>query len=317
MRKLLKLFLIPNESNNFLPKIVGFRALILYCFVSVLIFFLVSPVFVQVNRLLANLTQDLVIEEVNPVRQEQGFLSLQANEKLTQAAQMKAEDMIKKDYFEHVSPDGKQPWEWLKEADYNYAAAAENLAMNASEPKSLVQAWLNSPSHAKNILNGYFTDIGIGIAKGEINGRDTTVVVMFLGREIPQNIQVSASVIDDLDNNIKRPETLVSTASIEETSPEEPVLIQTVEEDVLYNENVIKKASTSQEYVSSDRTKEKIFLLSELPLQARFGLTVFFNILVLWILVTFLITKEKFLARAFNSFVVVGLLFFIWLPEIL
>ncbi len=317
MRKLLKSFLIPADSNNFLPRIIGFRALVLYCFLSVLIFFFISPIFVQVDRFLAHLTQDLIIKEVNPVREEQGFLTLKANEKLNEAAQMKAEDMLEKDYFDHISPDGKYPWEWLKEVDYNYAAAAENLAINASEPKSLVRAWLNSPSHAKNILNGYFTDIGIGIAKGEMQGRDTTVVVMFLGREVPQDIRVGAATTDNLDNNIKRPESLASTISIEDTLPEEPVLIQTVEEDVLYKENVIKTADVSQEQILPNGTNEKIFLVSELPLQARFALTIFFNILILWILATFLISREKFLVRAFNSLVITGLVFFIWLPEIL
>ena len=54
------------------------------------------------------------MKEINPVREEQGFLGLQASEKLNKAAQMKAEDMIENDYFEHISPDGKYPWEWLK-----------------------------------------------------------------------------------------------------------------------------------------------------------------------------------------------------------
>jgi len=317
MRKFLNSLLIPNKNNNFLPRIIGFRALILYCFLSVLIFFLISPVFVQIDRFLAHLTQDLIIKEINPVREEQGFLTLQANEKLNKAAQNKAEDMVKKDYFDHISPNGKYPWEWLKEVDYNYAAAAENLAMNASEPKALVRAWLNSPSHAKNILNGYFTEIGVGIAKGEIQGENTTVVVMFLGRQVPQDIQVAASVIDDLDNNVKKPESLASTVAIEQTPPEEPVLVQTVEEEVLYKENVIKTANLTQEQTLPNGTDAKIFLLSELPLQARFALTIFFNIIILWILATFLITREKFLIRAFNSLVIIGLLFFIWLPEIL
>ena len=48
----------------------------------------------------------------------------------------------------------------------------------------LVTAWLNSPSHARNILNGYFTEIGIGVASGKIDGQETTVVAMFVARPI-------------------------------------------------------------------------------------------------------------------------------------
>lgn len=317
MLKLFKSLLIPDKDNGFLPKIIGCRALVLYAFLSVIVFSVISPAFFNIDKLLALLTQDLVIKEVNPIREEQGFLNLKANEKLNKAAQMKAEDMIEKDYFDHMSPNGKYPWEWLKEVDYNFAAAAENLAIDASSPRTLVKAWLDSPSHAKNILNGYFTDIGIGIAKGEIEGRKTTVVVMFLGTEIPKSIQTSAAVIEDLDNNVKKPETLIVTSSVQETFPQEPVIVQVVEDNVLYEENIIKTANTIQEEIVSDGTNTKIFLLSGFPLQARFALTLFFNIIVLWILGTFLIAKEKFLVRVFNSLIVIALLFFIWLPEIL
>jgi Cysteine-rich secretory protein family len=300
MRKFLKSLFIPTKDNNFLPRIIGFRALILYCFLSVAVFFLVSPIFVQMNRLLANLTQELIISEINPIRIGQGFLSLKPNDKLTQAAQLKAEDMIVKDYFDHVSPDGKYPWQWLKEEGYDYAAAAENLAINASDPKALVTAWLNSPPHAENILNGYFTDIGVGIAKGEIEGKNTTVVVMFLGREVPESMQVSGGQ-----------ETLASTIAVNSVPAQQPALMQTVSENT---SSYIAKIDQTKIPVSS--TSIRIFMLSEFPLEARFTLTLFFNIIVLWILGTFLISKEKFPLRVFNSLVVVALLFFLWLPEI-
>jgi hypothetical protein len=316
MRKFLKSLLIPAKDNNFLPKIIGFRALVLYCFLSVVIFFLISPVFVQINKLLADLTQDLIIKEINPLRTEQGFLSLKANDKLGRAAQMKAEDMIEKDYFDHISPTGKYPWEWIKEAGYDYAAAAENLAINASDPKALVSAWLNSPPHAENIMNGYFTDVGVGIAKGEINGKNTTVVVMFLGRKIPSDIQISEAVLNDLDDNVKKPAALLSTAALQDTPPEDPAITQTIDEDLLYKDNIVQAANINRAETVPDGTNAKIYLVSKLPLEARFALTIFFNLLIIWILGTYLISKERFLLRISNSLIIVALLFFLWLPEL-
>jgi len=49
---------------------------------------------------------------------------------LEQAAQLKANDMAEKGYFAHTSPDGKTPWEWLKDVSYPFLAAGENLAVN-------------------------------------------------------------------------------------------------------------------------------------------------------------------------------------------
>ena len=137
----------------------------------------------KISRFLANLTQQIVIAQINPVRQSYGLSDFQVNEKLSQAAQFKAEDMIARNYFSHKDPDGQAPWVWLEQVNYNYSTAGENLAMDVSDPEVLKNAWLNSPSHAKNILNTNFTDIGVGVAKGKISGKETIVVVMFLGKE--------------------------------------------------------------------------------------------------------------------------------------
>lgn len=286
MVKFIKSLLIPNEDNKFLPKIIEYRALVLYAFISVAVFAFVYPVFLKTDKLLAYLTQELIVQEVNPIRQEQGFLALKTNEKLTLAAQLKAQDMINRNYFEHIGPNGELPWAWLEKANYNFSAAAENLAIDVSQPKILVDAWLASPSHAKNILNGYFTDIGIGIASGELEGRKTTVVVMFLAKEALQKPVNPIVVLKEENNNVL---------------PQEPISTQVAEND---EQGLFQKASV------------ELFLVSELPFQVRFGLTIFFNVIILWALVTFLMTKKRLLARTFNCLIVLAFLFFIWLPEI-
>lgn len=153
--------------------------LAVFCFI---IIFLPLTEF-KISKLLADLTQQTIISQINPVRQSSGLPGLQVNGKLNQAAQLKAEDMIARNYFSHKDPDGKAPWVWLEQVGYDYSAAGENLAMDVSDPEVLKNAWLNSPSHAKNILNTNFTDIGVGVAKGKINGKKTIVVVMFLAKE--------------------------------------------------------------------------------------------------------------------------------------
>jgi len=161
-------------------RLLSREALILYAILAVFVFIILSPwLDFKITGLLANLTQQLIIQEVNPLREKK----LKINEKLTRAAQLKAEDMIARNYFDHTGPDGELFWAWLDKVDYDYAVAGENLAIDINDSKVLIDAWINSPSHAKNILNENFTDIGIGIAKGKIGDRKTIVVVMFLARE--------------------------------------------------------------------------------------------------------------------------------------
>jgi hypothetical protein len=136
--------------------------------------------------LFASLTQDAIVANVNPVREGEGVAPLHPDPLLAEAAQRKAEDMFARQYFAHIGPEGELPWVWLERVGYHYAAAGENLAIDFSDPNAVVNAWLNSPTHAANIRNNLFTDIGVGIANGTFEGRETTIVVMFLGRKLSQ-----------------------------------------------------------------------------------------------------------------------------------
>lgn len=103
--------------------------------------------------------------------------ALATNPLLTSAAQAKADDMAKRGYFAHMSPDGKMAWYWIDKSGYKYEYAGENLAVNFDESDKLVSAWMDSPTHKQNILNPHYTDIGIGTATGTYKGRTATFVV--------------------------------------------------------------------------------------------------------------------------------------------
>jgi uncharacterized protein YkwD len=109
-------------------------------------------------------------------------LALRNNLALQKAAQNKAEDMAKKEYFSHLSPEGKTPWYWIERSNYKYSSAGENLAAKFSDPEILVSRWMDSQAHRENILNSNFEDFGIGIAKGAYEGRKTLYVVEMYGQ---------------------------------------------------------------------------------------------------------------------------------------
>ena len=328
MFKFLKFIFIPSEDNKFCPAIICRDALALYAILSVLIFISLSS-FVRIKEtdLMANLTQKLIIEEINPIRESQGFLLLRPNKKLTEAAQSKAEDMIKRDYFSHFGPEGESPWFWIENVGYNYAAASENLAIDCANPKSLVNAWINSPSHAKNILNGYFSDIGIGVADGKIEGRETTVVVMFLGRELNNEVRatlISSEEIDNILENeeraISKPENfvLLSGESQKEVLPEVPFIESRVDEEILYKENILLIAEEGfyemTEFTEEVESNFKIFLASGFLINVRIFMTLFFFLLIFWIFITFAVKKENLVPRLVGCSVIMSLAFLLWIP---
>lgn len=132
------------------------------------------------NQLAAVVTSTLV-SLTNDNRENEDLSTLAVNPLLVAAAQAKADDMAAKGYFAHVSPDGTQPWFWIEQAGYSYAHAGENLAVNFSDSENVEEAWMDSPAHRANILDGRFTEIGIATAVGEYKGKKTTFVVQMFG----------------------------------------------------------------------------------------------------------------------------------------
>lgn len=103
---------------------------------------------------------------------------------LTAIAQMKANDMAAKSYFAHTSPEGKDPWYWFKLGGYSFTYAGENLAVDFSDTADVERAWMNSPTHRANILNGRYTEIGIATAVGTYQGHRTIFVVQEFGTPV-------------------------------------------------------------------------------------------------------------------------------------
>lgn len=99
---------------------------------------------------------------INEYRVKNGLGELKIYSKLQDIAQLKAEDLVENNYFSHTSPNLGTPFEMLKDNGIKYEIAGENLAGNIS-PEKAVEAWINSPTHRDNILEGKFQYTGIYI----------------------------------------------------------------------------------------------------------------------------------------------------------
>ncbi len=108
-----------------------------------------------------------VVEVVNQQREEAGLEPYRHNTKLSEVAREKSEDMRDKNYFSHQSPTYGSPFEMMDQFNINYQAAGENIAQGQPSPEEVVDAWMNSPGHRRNILSNNFTEIGVGYAEDE------------------------------------------------------------------------------------------------------------------------------------------------------
>jgi len=108
-----------------------------------------------------------VVDLVNQEREKQGLKPLTLNKKLSDVARTKSKDMMDKGYFDHNSPTYGSPFDMLKQFGIEYTTAGENIAKGQQSPEDVMNAWMNSDGHRKNILNPDFTEIGVGYVKGD------------------------------------------------------------------------------------------------------------------------------------------------------
>lgn len=129
-----------------------------------------------------SITHQNIINLTNQDRLVAGDSTLVENTQLDSAAMAKAKNMIANNYFDHYSPSGLSPWDFILGSGYDYGLAGENLAMDFSTAPGVNNAWLNSPEHRKNILKPEYTNIGVAVVKGQLEGHETTLIVQMFGR---------------------------------------------------------------------------------------------------------------------------------------
>lgn len=112
----------------------------------------------------SNLTSAYLLDETNNDRVKEQKTPLTLNDQLNAAAQAKAEDMAKQDYWAHNSPDGKTPWSFIGASGYQYQSAGENLAYGFSDASAVINGWMNSAEHRANILSDSYRHVGFGVA---------------------------------------------------------------------------------------------------------------------------------------------------------
>lgn len=106
-----------------------------------------------------------VLRLVNIERAGAGLDPLKLDTKLCAAAQTRAVEISTQTEIEHTRPNGTECFTVLDEMNISYYYAGENIAGGYLTPEAVVQGWMNSEGHRKNILDPYYNKIGIGFYK--------------------------------------------------------------------------------------------------------------------------------------------------------
>lgn len=103
--------------------------------------------------------------------------SLQWSDELAKAALDHSNDMQQNDYFDHTSQDGRKFSERAKNAGYTGSPVGENIANGYRSEESVMQGWMESAGHCKNIMSSNATHLGVA------KSTDGYYWTMVLGRE--------------------------------------------------------------------------------------------------------------------------------------
>lgn len=247
----LKDIFIPHEGNNYKPHSLHPKRLFFHAASAVLVKIVVVA-FVVIFPIEAWLTPDIQLQEsikivqlTNQIRQSLGVKLLTESSLLNNAAFMKAQDMLINEYFAHVGPDDKSLVDWLKQVKYNFSVAGENLAMGFSSSEEVVKGWEASATHYSNMIDPDFTEIGVGMASGPYNDRDTTFVAQYFGQpkvilaSTPSTLETSTT----LDNAKETPSDVDDGLEIEEVKGDKEV--EDVAKEVIVEE---EKPKQSQQF---------------------------------------------------------------------
>lgn len=252
LKYLYHLFL-PHEGNNHKAKILH-PAGISFVIIALILIESSLSIFAKIRPDILGFATDIsvqrLLEITNQKRAENGLTSLTLNDQLNQAAAGKAADMFGNNYWAHVSPAGKTPWDFILGAGYQYVYAGENLAKDFQDAGGVVEAWMNSPTHKENLLQPKYQEIGFSVVNGRLEGEETTLVVQMFGTREPGSMP--------LTNN--PPE-----ATIPQAIATIPPALETKEVPVLSN---LKPTQTPSSYLSAStgdvvvRIKPKYDILS-------------------------------------------------------
>ena len=183
---------VPKKENQYRPHLIRRYGLLLIISVAIALQFGYN--FTKTGSVLGrvvNITPAGLLAATNDQRADEGLPSLRKSERLSKAAMLKANDIIQNQYWDHTSPSGVEPWQWIQKTNYTYSEAGENLARDFSTADGTVAGWMASEKHRENMLKPSYSDVGFAVTTGELNDKPTTIVVALYAKPAANNINLN------------------------------------------------------------------------------------------------------------------------------
>ena len=118
-----------------------------------------------------------IVDRTNALRRAKGVAALRVNDKLMQAAQVRADEIAASGVYSHTRPDGRKS-NTVTDSKYtgeNIHSISE-LYLDQQQKtlsEAVVELWSNSKAHADNMTSSRYGEIGVGLARGvNQNGLD-------------------------------------------------------------------------------------------------------------------------------------------------
>ena len=159
-----------------------------------------SPTGPNVLAFATEISSQALLSETNQRRADSDAEPLSLNDRLTEAARAKAQDMAERNYWSHETPDGQQPWIFIDGAEYQYIKAGENLAYGFLTSEQTVNGWMNSQTHRENMLDPAFSEVGFGYVNAvnfQGSNEETIVVAMYAQPMTADSSEPSEEQIED------------------------------------------------------------------------------------------------------------------------
>lgn len=151
-----------------------------------------------------DISTESLLSTTNTVRQSEHESALSIQPQLQAAAQAKANDLAKKNYWAHTSPDGATPWTFISDAGYQYQSAGENLAYGFDSALATIDGWVSSPEHRANLLSSNYQNVGFGIAQAPnfLGKGQQTIIVAEYGQPVAAAANITFSVPETTTNGV-------------------------------------------------------------------------------------------------------------------
>jgi uncharacterized protein YkwD len=124
-----------------------------------------SGAFPRASDIEAN--REAILCLLNAERAKHGLVPLRHQPLLELASQRHSDDMVRRRYYEHETPDGVDPQMRMSAVGYAPPWTGENLYTGTgteATPLRALKGWMQSPGHRVNILRPEFSEVGVGIA---------------------------------------------------------------------------------------------------------------------------------------------------------